>query len=457
MLKLRIKNYAIFIAHFLCMVWHFIKYWITFVIPAFYKKIQGRNIKNLQVKGPVIIAMNHPNAFTDPIAITSISYPQRLHYLARGDAFKPGLAAWLLEQIGIVPIFRIQDGGVEGLKKNDEAYRRVNQLLKSNAKIIVFAEGICVQERRLRPLKKGVSRMTFGAYESLPHDQLVVVPVGVNYSHPGKFRSTVFYNVGEPIAVKDFIALYRENPAKANTKFLQTLEPKMRELITHINDKQFDQAVYFVEALCKRNWIREQQLNHKNMEHDFTASKHFTELINTAAEKDPGSVHEFMTGGKAYFDELNRNGLRDWLIDPQQNKSTTPLNVMGRQLLLLLGFPVYLTGMLTHYPTYRLTKALTKKIVKKNVEFYSSIFMGVAMVTFLLTYILLFVLVYLAAPNVLWPLSACLLLALCAWFSLYYHTFQQKTWGMRRVLKDKGLVARMSEKRRGLMELVNKF
>jgi glycerol-3-phosphate O-acyltransferase/dihydroxyacetone phosphate acyltransferase len=439
------------------MVWHLIKYWITFIIPAFYKKIQARNINNLHVKGPVIIAMNHPNAFTDPIAITNVSYPLRTHYVARGDAFKPGLAAWLLEKIGIVPIFRLQDGGVEGLKKNDETYRRVNRLLNGNAKVIVFAEGICVQERRLRPIKKGVARMVFGAYESLPHDGLVVVPVGVNYSCPHQFRSTVFYNVGEPIPVKDYIDQYRENPARANNRFVQALEPQMRELITHINDKRFDQAVYLVEALCKRSWLSEHRLDRKNLEHDFLASKHFTALINTAAEQQPETVEEFMALGREYFSTLNREGLRDWLIDPVQKQRVNAANLAGRLFLLVLGFPIYAIGMLGHYPTYRLSKALTQKILKKNMEFYSSIFMGIAMINFSLTYVLWFTLCYLLAPSVLWPVGICFLLALCAWFTLYFHTFMTKTLGMMRALKNKALVAKMVAKRQKLMEVVNKF
>ena len=153
------------------MIWHFLRYLVTFTFPVFYKKIQAKNAANIQVKGPVIIAMNHPNAFTDPIAITFVTYPLRVRYLARGDAFKPGITSWFLEQLGIVPIFRIQDAGREGLKKNDEAYRRVNNLLKRNKKIIIFAEGLCIQERRLRPLKKGVSRMIFGGYKFLNHDE----------------------------------------------------------------------------------------------------------------------------------------------------------------------------------------------------------------------------------------------------------------------------------------------
>lgn len=439
------------------MIWHLIKYWITFIIPAFYKKIQGRNIKNLQVKGPVIIAMNHPNAFTDPIVITNVSYPQRLHYMARGDAFKPGLAAWLLEQIGIVPIYRIQDGGVEGLKKNDAAYQRVNSLLKKNAKIIVFAEGLCVQERRLRPLKKGVARMVFGAYEALGDDRLVIVPVGVNYSHPHKFRSTVFYNAGDPIPVKDFIAQHQQNPARANNLFLQALEPRMKDLITHIRDKRFDEAVYFVEALCKKNWLRNQQLDAGNLEHDFMASKHFTELINTAAEKDPDSVAGFMAKAKPYFNALKKQGLRDWLIDPLQNKPVRNTLVFLRSVVLLLGCPLYFIGMLGNYPAYLITKAITIKILKKNKEFYSSIFMGIAMVVFLLNYLAWFVLVYAFSPTVFRPIAVCLVLALCAWFSLYYHTFKQKTLGMWRALRNPSLVKEFAEKRVILMGMVNKF
>lgn len=439
------------------MIWHLIKYWITFIIPAFYKRIQGRNIEHLQVKGPVIIAMNHPNAFTDPIVITSVSYPQRLHYLARGDAFKPGLAAWLLEQIGIVPIYRIQDGGVEGLKKNEEAYRRVNGLLKKNAKIIVFAEGLCVQERRLRPLKKGVARMVFGAYEALGDDRLVVVPVGVNYSHANKFRSTVFYNAGDPIPVKDFIDQYRQNPARANNAFLQLLEPKMRELITHIRDKRFDEAVYHVEALCKKNWLKENSLDPNNLEHDFKASVHFTELINTAAEKDPKAVAGFMALAGAYFKALSDAGLKDWLIDPQQQQRVTTAAAVWRSALLIAGLPLYLAGMLGNYPPYLLTKYLTKKILKKNREFYSSIFMGIAMVIFLLNYVAWFILVYLFSPTVFRPIGVCIALALCAWFCLHYFPFKQKTLGMWRALRNWELITTLSEKRGALMALVNKF
>ena len=190
-------------------LFHILRYLVTFIYPIFYKRIQTRNKHFLQKKEPAVVAMNHPNAFTDPVAIVFNIYPVKLHYLARGDAFKPGIVSKVLESLGIVPIFRIQDGGKEGLKKNEDAYRRVNHLLSKDKKMVVFAEGLCIQERRLRPLKKGVARMVFGAQEHLKEKPLCVIPVGVNYSKPDKLRSTIFYNVGEPISLEKYIPVLR--------------------------------------------------------------------------------------------------------------------------------------------------------------------------------------------------------------------------------------------------------
>ena len=80
--------------------------------------------------------------------------------------------------------------------------------------------------------------MVFGAFEALKEDNLIVLPVGLNYNQPDKFRSNLYYNIGEPINVKDFIEGYKINPAKAQTNFLHILEPKMKELINQINQKE---------------------------------------------------------------------------------------------------------------------------------------------------------------------------------------------------------------------------
>lgn len=435
------------------MVWHIIRYWITFLLPTFYKRIQGKNVHYLNVKGPVIIAMNHPNAFTDPIAITAVSYPLRVKYMARGDVFKPGIVSFLLERIGIVPIFRARDGGKEGLKKNDEAYRRVNRLLAKNAKIIVFAEGLCIQERRLRPLKKGVSRMVFGAYESLNNQDLIVVPVGVNYSKPDKFRSTIFFNVGEPIKVKDFIDEYRVNSARANTRFLQVLEPKMKELITHVNNEQNDEVVFQIEEMCKKAMVKEQGLNDKNLQHDQIVLQQIVDLVNNANQN---LLDEFKLKARSYLKKVRSHKLRDWLIDSKQNKNVNFLNLVLRTVLLLAGFPVYAIGMVGNFPPLIITHKMARGSIK-NREFYSSIALGIGMVIFLINYLAWFFITYQFSLSIFQPIIICTVLMLCGWFCLHYHPFLLKTFGMARALKNKVLVNELLAEREKLLSLVNKF
>ncbi len=438
------------------MIWHIIRYWLTFLIPVFYKRIGISNVGRLTVKGPVIIAMNHPNAFTDPIVISYVTFPIRLKYLARGDAFKPGIISTILEIIGIVPIFRIQDGGKEGLKKNDDAYRRVNQLLKKNAKLIVFAEGLCIQERRLRPLKKGVARMAFGAYEAIQNENLVVVPVGVNYDMPHKFRSNVYYNVGEPMYIKDYIEDYKKNPAKTNIQFLQTLESRMKSLITSIKDKNNDEVVILVEALCKKDWIQKENLKIDNLEHDFLITQKITDLINQTGNTHQYKLDAFKTDATNYFNKLSKHKIRDWLINPNQNKHVNYLNLIFRILVLLILSPLFAITLIGNFLPFYFTHQITKRTIKR-VEFYSSVAIAVGMVLFLLNYIIIYQIAHYFNHNAIYSFGVLAIFLLGGWFGLFYHPYLFKTIGMARILRKPQLANELKKQRENVLTLINNF
>jgi 1-acyl-sn-glycerol-3-phosphate acyltransferase len=438
------------------MIWHILKYWTSFLFPTFYKRIQSHNMRHLMTNDPVIIAMNHPNAFTDPSAFTYVSYPLRLYYMARGDAFKPGIISWLLEQIGIVPIFRIQDAGKEGLAKNDEAYRRVNKLLEKNGKVMVFAEGLCVQERRLRPIKKGVVRMVFGAYEHLGNDRLKVVPVGVNYSRAHKFRSKLLYNIGEPISVKDYYEAYKANPAKTMNTFRMDLEAKMKELVVHINDPANDEVVHYVEKLVRRDNLRAQGLDHKKLINEFNASRAIIEKIEKTQAISPEKISLFEKEAEAYFSDLRRAGIKGWLLHPLRQKRNTPFHFFFRILCIIVVSPIYLTGMAFNGIPLFLSYYLTKRFVKLK-EFFSSFFFGIAMCVFPIFYGLWFYIFYKLMPNLPAALGCCVLVALTGWATLYIHPFILRTIGLRRFLNNNPEMVRLIGKRAELVEMINKF
>jgi 1-acyl-sn-glycerol-3-phosphate acyltransferase len=438
------------------MIWQILRVWISFILPGFYRRLQIKNAHSAKVKGPVIIAMNHPNSFTDPILFSMLVHPVRPKFLARGDAFKPGLATWFLEQIGIIPIFRIQDGGKEGLKKNEDAYRRVNEFLKKNAKVIIFAEGLCVQERRLRPLKKGVPRMIFGAYEYLQNDELTVLPVGVNYSQADKFQSDVFINVGEPIPVRDFWESYQTAPAKTLNQFLQVLEPRMKALITHINDPANDMAMVWLEMLAKAEKMAKKGYSRENLGQDFEVLNELTALLNQAAVQNPIALQDFKTQAPLYFESLRKEGLRDWLLDPSREKENDSWHFSIRCLLSVIGFPLFLLALITNYLPFVLTPKLTWKIIKTK-EFFTSIATGIGMVVFLVWYLLLYVILKTALPINYWAPFFLLVFGLSAAFSSPYYRMLKKTLGGLRFRLKTTAVISLKNRRAELLALINKF
>lgn len=417
------------------MLWHILKYFLCFVIEFFFKRKKISNIKNIQVKGPVILAMNHPNAFMDPVAFSALAYPPRVRYLARGDAFKKGIITWILESFGIIPIFRIQDGGKEGLLKNDETYTIVNRLLQNNKKIIIFAEGICIQERRLRALKKGVPRMIFGAMSEFDLKNLTVVPIGVNYSNPSQFRGNVFFNIGEPISVVDYMASYNEAPAKTMNAFLVDLAAKMKQLIVNINYHKSEKVIEHLEIILKHDFFKSKNLNENNLEHDFLFSTKVVDVINKAEEIIPKKIIELTEKTSRYFSELKKHQLKDWLINPDKQKRINYFVVFLNIVFITITLPIYILGLLGNYIPYKLAYLITSKKVKIK-EFKASFYMGIGAMLFLINYALLFF-----VPKVLYSgwLGLLIVVAsfICGYICLHLSPIRKKTLGMIRILSLK--------------------
>lgn len=409
---------------------------MSFGFDTFYKRVSIKNKKNITRHGPVILAMNHPNTFMDPIMFLYAAYPPKLYYLARGDAFTSAFATWFFESLGIVPIFRIQDGGKEGLKKNDETYKRVFRLLSKDKKIMIFAEGLCIQERRLRPLKKGVPRMVFGGMEAINDPDLAVVPIGINYTDPKKFRSNIFFNVGEPIMVSDFMADYKAQPARTQNAFLKVLEPKMKELIIHINNPENDKLIVWLEELFVKDHCKQQNLNYKNTEHEFIIGKQITEAVNKADEENKEVVNSLNEKCKTYFEEINKFKIRDWLIDPNNNSKVNWFNFLYRTILLIVFAPLCIRGILGNYLPYKISQKISDAKIKE-VEFHAAFNLVIGTVLTWIFYTMQFCIAYSLAPNIGWPALVIVVSFFTGKFVLHYYPFFQKTIGLFRVLTNK--------------------
>ncbi|BGP46107.1 Glycerol-3-phosphate/dihydroxyacetone phosphate acyltransferase [Rhodotorula kratochvilovae] len=80
-------------------------------------------------------------------------------------------------------------------------YSAVYQRLTEGGCIGIFPEGGSHDRTDLLPLKAGVSIMALGAISAHPDLHLQIVPVGLSYFHPHKFRSRAVVEFGSPIEI----------------------------------------------------------------------------------------------------------------------------------------------------------------------------------------------------------------------------------------------------------------
>lgn len=420
---------------------------------TFYKRVSIKNRKNIPDKSPAILAVNHPNAFMDPAMLAYVCYPPKLYFLARGDVFKPGIASTVFEGLGIAPIFRIQDGGREGLKKNDETYQRVFKMLSENKKVIIFAEGLCIQERRLRPLKKGVPRMIFAGMEEINRPDLVVIPVGVNYTHPKKFRSHLFFNVGEPISINEMMEDYDSQPARTMNNFLKVLEPKMKELIVHIDNPENDKVVEWLEEIFTPSLCKVQGLKRTNLDHELQISKQITAMVNNADVANKAALETLKEKCKDYINALEKFKIRDWLIDPNNAVRVNWLNFIFRKLVLVIFAPLWWRGLIGNYPAYKLSQIIVDKRIKQ-VEFHSSFNLAIGTILMWIYYWIQFIIMTRIMGHFGWGFLAMFISFITGKFVLYYYPFLKKAMGMFRVLTHSQRVEDLKKQR---AEVANLF
>ena len=165
----------------------------------FFRKIIVNNKAILKKSGPLLLASNHPNSFLDAV-ILDILFRKPVWSLTRGDVFRNPFISKLLSALNMFPVYRVTEG-VENLNINYSTFEKCKELFRKQGIVLIFSEGKCINEWRLRPLKKGTARLAINCWkENIP---LEVLPVGINYSSFRRFVKNVIINFGSIISQED--------------------------------------------------------------------------------------------------------------------------------------------------------------------------------------------------------------------------------------------------------------
>jgi len=240
------------------LIWYLlVKLYVRTGFAFFYKKIEVLGIENVPKKTAVLFVANHQNALIDPLLLGAF-LPRQLHFLTRADVFDKPLVRALLSSVNMLPIYRIRDGR-DSLSKNEEVFQKCFKILNSKGTVLIFPEGNHNIQKRVRNISKGFTRIVFGALDQYGDHELMVVPVGINYTDARKYASDVSLHIGEPIRANDYYQ--REKHTVSSTALTEEVRGRLKGLTTHIEDlENYD---YLESCFMEEEFLDPQRVNDK--------------------------------------------------------------------------------------------------------------------------------------------------------------------------------------------------
>ncbi|MFY9309728.1 MAG: lysophospholipid acyltransferase family protein [Bacteroidia bacterium] len=406
------------------MLYAFLKIVMQVTVRIFFRSITVRNKELIPSKGPLMVLVNHPSTFMDPIVVATM-LDREVYFLAKGSLFNNSFSRWLLPKFNIIPVYRQKDDP-SLMDKNKETFAKCFEHLEKGGVLLIFPEGTSITERKLRPVKTGAARISLGA-EAQNDFRLGVniVTIGLNYANPHKFNRDLFINIDAPISTADYKESYKTDEYVAVESLTEQIRQKLEKLIIAIEDDKTDELVKNIELIYKYKLSRERGISKKDKDADFALTKGIVDAVYFYQQNYPERVELMHIRINEYLNNLNRLGLTDTDLARNQKSNSFVRSNLQALLIIVLGFPIYVYGVLNNFLPFEIPGRIARKMTS-SIEFVGAIGMVGGIFSFSLFYSVQIVLVW-KFTHIAWLTVAYgFSLPLSGFFAYwYYHTIHK--------------------------------
>ena len=347
------------------MLYTFAKILMTTGLRFFYRHIYVTGLENIPSKGPVIIIANHNSSLMDA-ALLGILLKRKAWFFARGDVFINKPVQKILWWLHMMPVHSYA-GGRNTLSANSNSFSDGQNILLKGGIIVFFPESSSHTEHQLLPFRKGVFRLAFdtAGAGNVAFD-IPIVPVGISYDHPVDCRTAVQVHVGVPLLLSTYQQAYKLNPATALLQISRDAQQLVNKLVLHIADhRRLQTAERYLTISRNNNPVKDAGWKIASAA-KLEREKAICKAVNNAAGYEFDDKQE---RSSCYFDALTASGLTDRTV------SGNPPFPAWKKIMLAMGFPFYLLGLLLNGLPVLVARGIADKMVYRK-DFYSWIFVA---------------------------------------------------------------------------------
>ncbi|KZP03045.1 hypothetical protein FIBSPDRAFT_769549, partial [Athelia psychrophila] len=243
-----------------------------------------------------------------------------------------------------------------------QMYKHVYQSLKEGGCIGIFPEGGSHDRTDLLPLKAGVSMMALGAMANEPNLSVKVVPVGLSYFHPHRFRSRAVVEFGAPLDVPaEFVEMYKEGGARkreAVSKMLDLIYDALKTVTVRAPDYDTLMLIQAVRRLYKTPG------QHLTLGQVVELNRRFLEAYEHY--KDVPRIQKLREDVLKYNRLVRDLGLRDHQVPRAEKASWKTAGLLTYRLGLLIVWAILaLPGTVLNSPMFILASIMSRKKAKE--------------------------------------------------------------------------------------------
>ncbi len=325
----------------------------------YYADLRVEHAERIPSEGPVLFVLNHPNSLLDPAALIAAS-PRPVRFAAKGPLFRVPLLGFLLRKLGAIPIDRPGDRGSD-VRRNLAALERMAAALREGGACAIFPEGLSHADPELKTVRSGPARIALDAEEAAGGNLgLRVVPVGLSFFPKQMFRGDAVVRVGVPFEVRDLLGGNRHGAVRT---VQERIAGSLRPLIHHLDRVDLAPLVDAVAGLyAEQRTGRGGRPALPGEEVRRIAGA----ALNHFLAADPKAVEEIARLHSRYLRISGRTGVPGSAVDFHERPGRAWAAFLGRGLLLVLGFPVLLYGVLGSFLPYRVTSRLAGAAARRG-------------------------------------------------------------------------------------------
>lgn len=396
------------------MFYKLLKWIAKIALKIFFRKIQFTTLSPIPQRSPLIVISNHPNTFMDALLIASL-IDREFYFLTNASVFTNKWVKWLLKQLHMIPVFRKQDVK-EGNPDNSKTFEACVQHLKNHGALIIFPEGISIGKRQLKKFKTGTARIAFQAEESNNFQlNLMILPVGINYTEPENFRSNVLIITGKPIIVKNFQERYLQNPQAEVYHLTETIFRSVQELVMDVQNDSDDELIKNIQTLI----VNQLELKSPTHYSIFTIEKEIQKAIEYFSTANPYEFHDLTKEIKAYFYSVQKLELEDKTIaNAKKLKKFYRKSLLEFSFLAILS-PLFVIGWFTNWVPYTLPKLIAYQLTPYK-EYHAGIKLVTGLIAFPLWYFLSYLWIAFLFHQKVQSLLIFVLFPLLGFFALHF-------------------------------------